>query len=253
MKNKTNIIYLVIGLGLGVIIAIVGMRIFASNENINSHNSELEVHEEIVELDEGEIAELGILISEVSSQKIQTHKDLTGEIVSEPYNIAHIVPRFNGIVKTVHKRIGDRVKKGEIIAVNESNESLSTYQVKSSISGAVIELHMTPGELIGDDNHVVTIANLSTVWAELNIYQKDLNTIKVGQNVQVYFDDINEAVVGEIFYLSPTVDEHTRTATARVQLRNDNGNWKPGMFIAAKVFTNFIEVDRAVEVSAIQN
>ena len=84
---------------------------------------------------------------------------------------------------------------------------------------------MTPGELIGDDEHAVTIVDLSSVWAELNVYQKDLNTIKVGQGVQVSYDDDN-LFPGEIFYLSPIVDDHTRTTAARVRLSNTSGIWK---------------------------
>jgi cobalt-zinc-cadmium efflux system membrane fusion protein len=112
---------------------------------------------------------------------------------------------------------------------------------------------MTPGELIGDDKHIVTVADLSSVWAELTVYQKDIDDIKLGQSAQIYFNDIENAINGKIFYISPTVDEHTRTATARVRLNNSSGYWKPGMFITGKVLTDFVEVDQAVTLNAIQN
>merc|ERR1711879_352758 len=109
------------------------------------------IEEELVTLSDTEINELGIKLETVGSQKLQMHTDLTGEIVPDPDKIAHIVPRFAGVVKNVYKEIGDKVKKDEVIAIIESNESLVTYEVKSSIDGAVLDLHMTPGELIGDD------------------------------------------------------------------------------------------------------
>jgi cobalt-zinc-cadmium efflux system membrane fusion protein len=221
-------------------------------EHSDDNNGE-EHTEGIVTLTDSEMSELGIVIEEVEPKKLKIHIDLTGEIVPNPDKVAHIVPRFAGIVKNVYKEIGDRVKKDEVIAVIESNESLVTYEVKSLINGVILELHMTPGELIGDDKHVVTIANLNSVWAELNVYQKDLNKIKVGQNAKVYFDEIKNAVDRKIFYLSPTVDEHTRTTTARVRLNNSSGYWKPGMFITAEVFTDFVNVDQAVTLNAIQN
>jgi len=264
METKNKYIYLIIGIALGAVIAFTASALLNNGEATEIYsveeaghteeNNEGEEHaEELVKLTDAEINELGIQIDEVGSKKLQMHTDLTGEIVPDPYKLAHIVPRFAGVVKNVYKEIGDKVKKGEVIAVIESNESLVTYEVKSSIDGVVLDLHMTPGELIGDDKHIVIVADLSSVWAELNIYQKDLNKIKIGQNAQVYFDQIENAVNGKIFYLSPTVDEHTRTATARVRLKNSSGYWKPGMFITAKVLTDYVEVDQAVTLNAIQN
>ncbi|NOX66309.1 MAG: efflux RND transporter periplasmic adaptor subunit, partial [Chlorobi bacterium] len=177
---------------------------------------------------------------------------LTGEVVPNPYNVAHIVPRFAGIVKVVYKKIGDKVKKGDIIAVIESNESLVQYDVKSLINGTILELHMTPGELIGDEKHIVTIANLKNVWAELNVYQKDLGDVKVGQKVEITSPHSKTLLKGKLFYISPIVDEATRTAVARVKLDNTKGIWKPGMFVSARVFTSSKTVDIAVPKNAVQ-
>jgi cobalt-zinc-cadmium efflux system membrane fusion protein len=268
MENKSKYLYLIVGIIIGGLVVYGLMSITDSNsfekemdhvenghddDEHGNNDGEEEEHNESVMLSDEELSELGIAVEKVNSQKLQLHKDLTGEIVPNPGKVAHIVPRFTGVVKTVYKKIGDRVKKDEIIAVIESNESLVTYEVKSSIDGVVLELHMTPGELIGDDNHVVTVADLSSVWAELNVYQKDLRKIRIGQSAEIYFDKIENAVKGKIFYLSPTVDEHTRTATARVRLNNLRGHWKPGMFITSNVLTDFIDVEHAVTIDAIQN
>ncbi len=261
MKNKNNLIYLLIGVAIGFIAAYIIISITSNNstdvilskEVTEEKESGKGHNEKMVSLTNEELNELGIIINEVEPGNIQLHSDLTGEIVPDPTKLAHIVPRFGGIVKNVFKKIGDRVQEDDVLAIIESNESLVKYEVKSSISGIVLDLHMTPGELIGDDKHVVTIANLSSVWAELIVYQKDLKKIKLGQNVEVYFDEIDNAVSSKIFYLSPTVDEHTRTATARVRLNNKNGYWKPGMFVTAKVLTDHINVEKTVTLNAIQN
>ena len=265
MEKRNKLIYLIIGIAIGTVIALAASALLYSGGDTEIHSAEEAGHtekniegeehteEEIVTISDSEIKELGIELDTVGSKKLQMHTDLTGEIVPDPDKLAHIVPRFSGIVKTVYKKIGDKVKKDEVIAVIESNESLVTYEVKSSIDGVVLELHMTPGELIGDDKHIVTIADLSSVWAELTVYQKDIDKIKLGQSTQIYFKNIENAVNGKIFYFSPPVDEHTRTATARVRLNNSSGYWKPGMFITGKVLTDFVVVDQAVTLNAIQN
>jgi cobalt-zinc-cadmium efflux system membrane fusion protein len=265
MENKNKLKFLFLGIIIGVLTMIVGIFLFDSQikaekkdetkiEDLHENESEghNEEHSEIINISNEVQKEFGIEIKIADSGEIVIHKDLTGEIVPSPYNIAHIVPRFAGIVKNVYKKIGDNVNKGDKIATIESNESLVQYDVISSINGTLLELHMTPGELIGDDKHIVVVANLKNVWAELNVYQKDLGDVKVGQTVEITSPHSKDIFKGKLFYISPIVDEATRTAVARIKLNNYKGTWKPGMFVSAKVFTSLKTVKIAVPKNAVQ-
>ncbi len=276
MENKNKFIFLFIGIVIGVFVALAGSYLFdngitesrhgdahEANESEHEHDEadghdeseahgEEEGHSEAINISDKVMKEFGIELQTAGEGKVAVHKDLTGEIVPNPYNVAHIVPRFAGIVKGVYKRIGDNIKKGDKIATIESNESLVTYNVISSIDGTILELHMTPGELIGDDKHIVVVANLNNVWAELSIYQQDLGKIKIGQNVEITSLHSNTVFNGKLFYISPTVNEATRTAFARVKLNNSKGIWKPGMFISGSVLTNYKDVKIAVPINAVQ-
>ena len=252
--NKKNIIFLVLGILIGSGLTYFGfVSEEALGEEVGKIKSEVE-HEEAadyVNISEKTMEEFGIKIKTAGADKIVLHKDLTGEIIPNPYSVAHIVPRFKGVVIEIYKEIGDRVKKGEKIATIESNESLVRYDVTSSINGTIINMHMTPGELIGDERHIVTVANLNTVWVELNVYQQDLSEIKIGQKAEI-FSPTNEIYTGKLFYISPIIDEKTRTAVTRVKIDNRKGIWKPGMFITAKVYTSVKKVDVAVPKDAVQ-
>ncbi len=257
MEKSIKIKFLSIGFILGIIVTFLSVSLLSTNgktepATVEVKESEHEEHSEFIELSDSVMKEFGVEISVAGPGEIEMHKDLTGEIIPNPYNVAHIVPRFAGIVKAVYKKIGDRVKKGDKIALIESNESLVQYNVTSSIDGTILELHMTPGELIGDENHVVTIANLRNVWAELNVYQKDLGDVKVGQIVEVRSPHTNSIFRNRLFYLSPTVNEATRTAIARVALKNVRGLWKPGMFVSGKVFTSVKKVNVSVPKNSVQ-
>lgn len=193
--------------------------------------------EEVVRLTDEELAEFGIKVSVAGPGKLERHINLTGEIVIDPERLAHLHPRFPGLVKRVNKKIGDRVYKGEVLAVIEGNESLAPYELKSLLDGAVIDMHLTPGEVVNDGDHNIIIADLSNVWANLNIYQKDLGNIRVGQKVYLSTGPESKEFIGKISYISPVVDERTRTATARVVLDNSSGKWRPGLFVNARVIT----------------
>lgn len=260
MNTNTNnrYKYLIIGLITGVVVTILAYQLFNGTSKdvakINNDNIKKEETAQIttVKLSDNVINEFGIIIKTTGPGKIEMHTDLTGEIVPNPYKVAHIIPRFPGVVKKVYKKIGDKIKKGETIAVIESNESLVQYKVKSSINGTILVLHMTPGELIGDGTHVVEIADLSSVWAELNVYQEDLMNINVGQQVVISSLGSNYKIKSNIFYIDPTVNEKTRTSVARVKLGNIRGTWKPGLFVNGVVKTKEFNLPLIVPKTAIE-
>jgi cobalt-zinc-cadmium efflux system membrane fusion protein len=216
----------------------------------HDHGEEAE-EKDLVHLTEAEMKEFGVESSTAGPAAIEEHINLSGEIIAAPNRIAHLRPRFSGIVQDVRKLTGDRVKKGDVIAIIESNESLVKYKLTSAISGTVIDMHMTPGENVTDDSKTVVVADLSLVWATFKVYQQDLFTIKTGQEAIIRTGGKGGGITGTISYISPVVDEHTRTAAARVVLDNRNGQWKPGMFITAVVATGQTEVPLAVTAGAV--
>jgi membrane fusion protein, heavy metal efflux system len=110
------------------------------------------------------------------------------------------------------------------------------FVVQAPISGQVIEREVTLGQMAELSSTLFVIANLSEVWAQLNLYEKDLATVDVGSAVTLRLDAFPDAPLhGTISYISPTLDEQTRTARARVVLKNSEGRLKPGMFLAAEV------------------
>ena len=209
--------------------------------------------EQLVKLSPEVMKEFDVETAVAGPGKLQVHITLPGEVIIPPDNLAHIHPRFPGIVKEVRKHIGDRVKKGEVLAIIESNESLAEYAIKSLIDGTVVEKHLTRGEVVDDSKHGFVIADLSTVWVYLQVYQKDLPYVRVGQKVRVSAGKGLPEVVSTIRYISPIVDEITRTVEARVVLKNNRGLWKPGLFVSGKIITENIKVNIAVPKTALEN
>ena len=87
--------------------------------------------------------------------------------------VAHIAPRFPGIVRDVRKRVGDEVQAGDVLAIVES-ESLSSYEVRAAFAGTVIARHIAPGEAARREEAAFIVADLSNVWVEINVYQQAL-------------------------------------------------------------------------------
>ncbi len=235
-----------------LVLASCGTETEQTAATTETHTETAEEHNETVQMSQQELDEFGIELAVAGATKLQTHVSLPGEIIIPPDNLAHIHPRFPGMVKEVRKAIGDKVKKGEVLAIIESNESLADYEIKSLIDGTVIEMHMTRGEMIDDSKHGFVIADLSTVWIYLQVYQKDLPYVRKGQKVIISAGKGLPETEGTIRYISPIIDEQTRTAEARVVLRNKRGLWKPGLFVTGRIVTEDVKVDVAVPKTALE-
>jgi cobalt-zinc-cadmium efflux system membrane fusion protein len=126
------------------------------------------------------------------------------------------------------------------------------YELAAPFSATVIEKHITLGEVFKDDTEAFVIADLSTVWVDLNVYQKDLPYIRKGQSVIVTSGLGIPDVSGQIAYLGPVVAEKTRTVLARVILPNPDGLLRPGLFVNGKVAVDNREAALLVRKTAIQ-
>lgn len=214
----------------------------------DGHEDQLDV----VQLSQAQMYEFGIGLSTAGPGTLQIEITVPGEVVVNNDKLAHIAPRFPGVVREVHKHLGDRVRKGDVLAVVESNESLVPYEIKSLLDGVIIEKHITIGEVRSEQEPAFVIADLDTVWVNLSIYQMYLPHVRVGQQVSVSSGREFADAIGLISYLSPTVDEHTRTATARVVLSNQSGNWRPGLFVEGKILAIEEAVSLLVPKSSLQ-
>jgi len=231
----------------------LGAEQHGHGQDHNPQSGHSEHHEDAVKLSPSQIAEFGVEVGVVGPGRITTHVVLPGEVLPNADRIAHIVPRYAGIVREVRSRIGDTVTTGEVLAVIESSESLTPYELKTLMDGTVIAKHITRGEAVTRDTQAFVIANLSDVWIELSIYQRDLNRVNVGQHVSISTGHDHPGVDGMISYVSPVVDEDTRTSRARLVMSNPDGAWRPGMFVTGRVAVNAADVPIAVPLTALQS
>src|SRR5690606_1279510 len=82
------------------------------------------------------------------------------------------------------------------------------------------------------------VANLASLWLQLDAYENDLSRLSVGQAVRVSVEAIpGEVFEGEVTFIEPTLDARRRTAKVRVQVDNRDGRLRPGMFAEASVAT----------------
>jgi len=285
--------------------------------------------EQRVQISPQEMEEFNVEVAEALPGKLCITLILPGEVVYDPDRFVHIVPRVPGIVRGVHKKTGDKVLKGDIMAVIDSREFASAkscylaaietvslaeatydrekklwdknissereylnaqtnlagvriqlhesehqlmslgfskeyvkklkhgaedicrFEITSSFSGTVINKHITLGEKVNDEIPVFTVADISTVWVYLSVYQKDLESVRVGQPVTIREQQSQHSAKSQIDYVTPFVEKSTRTSTARIILNNPEGGWRPGSFVTGEVIIDEFEVKIAVPRTAL--
>lgn len=110
---------------------------------------------------------------------------------------------------------------------------LAGFPIVAPMSGVVLEKAVSPGLLVERDAPLFEIADLSTVWAVVDIYEKDLGQVREQGEVEVRTDAYPGAVfAGRIALIEPTLDEASRTAHVRVVLDNAAGKFRPGLFVS---------------------
>ena len=136
---------------------------------------------------------------------------------------------------------------------SSTSANLTRYEIRSPIDGTVTEKRIAAGQSLKEDTDIFVVANLSTVWAEVTVPAKELNTVKTGQKATVKASAFEAQSTATLSYVGALVGEQTRTAKARVVLPNPKGIWRPGLPVSVELVADEIEVPVAVLVDAVQS
>ena len=119
------------------------------------------------------------------------------------------------------------------------DKDFSIYELRAPLSGIVTQRHITIGEVVGLEtaDAPFVVADLSSVWVNLTVYQRDLAQVRAGMPVTIQFSSGIPDAPGTVAFVSPALDETTRTATARVVLENPHADWRPGLFVSGLIET----------------
>lgn len=193
----------------------------------------------------------GVVIETAGPATIGETRELFGTVQLATTARSEIRGQFPGRIVSVTKGVGDRVRRGELLARIESSESLQIYPVYSTVSGVVAERNGNPGD-VTFDRALYVITDPAQTTVVFNIFPKDLGAIQPGMSVQVETMDgtaIAQVRLGD--YL-PDGNVEAGTALIRATLPNPSGKLRAGMALRGRVTVNAVTVPLAVRTEAIQ-
>ena len=178
-----------------------------------------------------------------SPDLIATQEEYLLALRGQTQAIAGQVPELRDYSTRLVDAASERLRRwdmgdAEIQELEQRGAAFETIPVRSPASGVIVEkiavegMHITPGQTL------FRIADLSSVWVEANVYERDMAAIRIGQAATVTLDAYpDQRFAGRATYIHPFVEEQTRTVTVRFQLPNPRGVLKPGMYANVELAT----------------
>lgn len=174
------------------------------------------------------LSEEGIApLKDVLAAKNQVDQ-LTIELRGIKEHDVHLNSETDAMLSTYGKHLGNY----------ENHKIESESPLTAPRAGVVIKKTITLGDVVNTAEPLYVVADLSDIWLDITIYDKDLAQVKIGQNVTFISDSLGgRKFDGKISYIQPLAGDASRTFLARAVLPNRQMALKPGMFGTAIIHT----------------
>ena len=125
--------------------------------------------------------------------------------------------------------------------------------LKAPFAGLITKAQASPGDRVDAGREVFTVADLTQVWVQAEVYEKDLGRIRVGQSAFITVDTYpGQSFEGKVSYIGDALDPQTRTARVRCEVSNLDLRLKTDMFANIELPTKFSKQAIAIPSAALQ-
>ncbi|MEW6455521.1 MAG: efflux RND transporter periplasmic adaptor subunit [Acidobacteriota bacterium] len=147
--------------------------------------------------------------------------------------------------KVAQANLNAAEKKLHLLGFNEEQIKIliETHQISpvivlyAPIAGKIIKNNAFLGAMVDQTTEILTIMDPTVLWIDAEIYEKDIDKIKIAQEVEISVLAFKEEKFsGKVSFISDTLNEETRTITVRTEVINNGYKLKPGMFADIKIF-----------------
>lgn len=142
-----------------------------------------------------------------------------------------------------------RGARQRLAAMGAGSDGAQRVILRAPIAGRVIRRDVVLGQTIEETDRLMRIADLSSVWVLLDVFERDLGRVRVGDHVEITSETYpGRTFTGTVGYIDATVDTTTRTARVRVVVQNPDLLLRQGQFVTARLRTSAEGVREAITV-----
>lgn len=210
-------------------------------------NAEAEVTKRALERAQN-LVELGAVARAEYERRAAEYTNALAAINSQKAEIARIEEKLHRFGLT-----DADLEKLKTPTQTQYHREASHSVLRAPFDGVVIKYDVAEGEVVETDRELFTIADLSTVWVQADVYERDIAAIHKGQEVKIVVDAYpGETFIGKITYVSDFLDPKTRTAKVRCEVLNHEGRLKLEMFATIQIPTRMSREAVTIPTIAVQ-
>ncbi len=128
------------------------------------------------------------------------------------------------------------ISEDQIAMLDRTGQAQRTLVLRAPRAGEIAEKMVTNGQAVHAGDNLFLIADRRRLWVDLAVFEMDARMVHVGTPVSITVDVLaSRKYHGRVTFIYPTVDEKTRTLTARAEVQNDDGALRPGMYATAEI------------------
>jgi len=178
----------------------------------------------------GEFVSKGALIATIYSPELLTAQNELIEAIS----IKESQPE---LYKSVRNKLKYwKVSEKQIQQIEQTKKVQLNFKMYANVSGYISEIFIEEGNHVTEGSPLFNVSNLGSVWADLDVYEKDIKNIKLGQTIEIYLNAYPDKIISaKIDFIDPILNNATRTVSVRATLNNKDNYLKPGMLITSEI------------------
>lgn len=144
--------------------------------------------------------------------------------------------RDNDIADTRARLLNRGLTDDQIDELIDSGTMRTVFTIKSPMGGVVVERMATRGQYVDEGTPLFAVADLSRVWVELSAYEADLVLLRFRQKASLSVAAFpGETFAGVVSFISPVMEDQSRSVRVRLDVPNPRQLLKPGMLVKAEI------------------
>jgi Cu(I)/Ag(I) efflux system membrane fusion protein len=180
----------------------------------------------------GDYVAKGAILYSLYSEQLNNAKEEYVNALQQQSSLGTSLINYAALVESAKtKLLLWGMTEAQIKELTQGKQAATHTIFYSTESGYITAINANEGEYVLEGGPVIQLANLSTLWAEAQVYTTQMPSINKNENVTVQIPDLNETINGNIDFVNPEINPDTRINLVRVTVPNKNNLLHPGMSV----------------------
>lgn len=178
----------------------------------------------------GDYVSKGEKLYSIYSEKLNNAKQEYLNAIQQKQSLGNSLINYESVIESAKTKLllwGMSEAQIKILAGSKQAPTQTIFY--STDAGYITAININEGEFVMEGQSVLQLANLSTLWAEAQVYTTQMSSVSINENVMVQIPDLNKTLNGRIDFINPEINANSRINLVRVTIPNVNNQLHPGM------------------------